>query len=219
MTTCPDCHRRYITAEEWDALPHGALVPGDLCRADTAPDWTCDRIAADLRAKADAELLTLARRIPPGVLAALARTDRRPVVYLAHPVGAPTVDGIHANLARARRWYWWLRQQTDWSISISWMAEVLACLEAGAVETEERVRGLANCTAQVERCDAIVLCGGRVSAGMAIERDHAIANGVRVIDLTNRGEEPDGIESLVLDGDLDINGSLAIEAAGCGRGG
>jgi hypothetical protein len=117
-------------------------------------------------------------------------TPRLPVVYLAHPVGAPTVEGVLANLAAARRWLWALRTASTWSIAAPWIGAVQAALEAGTSEAEERARGLVDMLAQVERCDGIVLVGGRVSAGMALERDHAIKHGLAVVDLTGLGEEP-----------------------------
>ena len=45
----------------------------------------------------------------------------------------------------------------------------------GADKVARDLRGLADDLAAVERCDAIVLVGGRVSSGMAMERDHAKA--------------------------------------------
>lgn len=114
----------------------------------------------------------------------------RPVVYLAHPVGAATTEAVRANLAAAKRWLWALRCATDWSICAPWIPAVEAVLDAGVPEAVERTRGLADDLAVVERCDAIVLCGGRVSSGMAMERDHAASRGLRVVDLTALGEEP-----------------------------
>lgn len=120
------------------------------------------------------------------------------VVYLAAPV-SPTAEQlakcgdpdlavgatILRNLKRARRWLRWLVERTEWSIVASWMPYV-ETLD----EERWRARGLADDLAVVERCDAIVLVGGRVSSGMAIERDHAVARGLRVVDLTAFGEEP-----------------------------
>jgi hypothetical protein len=119
-----------------------------------------------------------------------AAVSQRAVVYLAHPVGAPTADGVRANLARAKRWLWALRQASQWSICAPWIPAVEAVLDSGAPEHEHRERGLADDLAVVERCDAIVLCGGRVSHGMALERDHAVATGAVFLDLTGYGEEP-----------------------------
>lgn len=112
------------------------------------------------------------------------------VVYLAHPVGADTVEGVQDNLRAARRWLWALRQATDWSLAAPWIGDVLAGIEAGAAEPDERGRGLVDMFALIERCDAIVLVGGRVSAGMAAELAHARAHGLEVIDLIGTGAEP-----------------------------
>jgi hypothetical protein len=117
-------------------------------------------------------------------------TPRLPVVYLAAPVGAASPDGIRANLARAKRWLWALRCASTWSICAPWIPAVEAVLDAGVPEAVERTRGLADDLAVVERCDGIVLVGGRVSSGMALERDHAIAHGLAIVDLTGLGEEP-----------------------------
>lgn len=107
------------------------------------------------------------------------------VVYLCHPVGAESVVGINANLARARRWLKALVDATDWSIVVSWMPYVEALDEAGY-----RERGLADDLAVIERCNGVVLVGGRVSSGMALERDHALAVNLPVFDLTGLGDEP-----------------------------
>jgi len=148
------------------------------------------RLRAEERAESDAAILADAACLPPGVLARLAascRAGRRPVVYLAHSVGAATVEGVRANLAAAKRWLWALRCATDWSICAPWIPAVEAVLDSGAAEHAERERGLVDDLAVVERCDAIVLVGGRVSSGMALERDHASACGLLVIDLTDLG--------------------------------
>lgn len=142
---------------------------------------------------------------------AAADAGRTRVVYLGCPV-VPTAEQIAewtrdsrpvdpalilswittANLARARRWLWWLRSHTAWSVCAPWIPAVQAAIDNGADEATERARGLADDLAVLGRCDAIVLCGGRISAGMAIERDHAIAHGLAVIDLSMAGPEPGG---------------------------
>ena len=59
-------------------------------------------------------------------------------------------------------------------------------------EEKWRARGLTDDLAVGERCDAIGLVGGRVSSGMALERDHAAKARLIVVDLTGQGEEPPG---------------------------
>ena len=104
------------------------------------------------------------------------------VVYIAHPLGADPLQR-EVNRARAARWVMWaaicgVAPVADWIIL------------SGQEDDSFRDRGLAIDVALVARCDEIWLCGGRVSPGMAIERDAAIAAGVRVVDLTALGEEP-----------------------------
>lgn len=121
---------------------------------------------------------------------------RAAVVYLAAPVGAPDIERVIANLRRAKRWLWALRSASSWSICAPWIPAVEAVLDSGATEHEERARGLADDLAVVERRDAIVLVGGRVTAGMELERDHAVARGLLVIDLTGMGAEPPAADAL-----------------------
>jgi nucleoside 2-deoxyribosyltransferase len=107
------------------------------------------------------------------------------IVYLAHPVSAPDAAGVAANIQRSLRWLSWLVHHTQHAISAPWLAYVQALLE----ETH-RARGLTDDLAMLERCDAIVLVGDRVSAGMALESGHARHHRIPVIDLTYDVGEP-----------------------------
>jgi hypothetical protein len=107
---------------------------------------------------------------------------RKLVAYLAHPVSAPTQAGIDANLANARAWLKFLVDVTPWAISCPWMPYV-ECLP-DTPGNPYRERGLADDLAMVERHDLVILVGGRVSAGMQMERDHAVKHGIRVVDLS-----------------------------------
>lgn len=109
----------------------------------------------------------------------------RPVLYMAHPLGAPEAAGVRANLERAMRWLAWLRRTFPETTFIApWIATVLA----GADEHDpvQREAGLVDDCAVVERCDGIVLCGGRESSGMTREATRAR----RAWDLTGLGDEP-----------------------------
>jgi hypothetical protein len=127
------------------------------------------------------------------------------IVYLAHPV-APTPEqlqrfarspffpsadlsevAVNANLASARRWLRFLVLNTDWAISAPWMPYVEALGEDGGAMRE---RGLRDDCMMAARCDAIALTGGRISSGMARERDAAMRVGRAVIDLTDLGSSP-----------------------------
>lgn len=73
MTTCPDCNRPLVSAEEWDAMPEYEPLKSDRCYESVDPrgDQWCARLATDLRANADAALLARARALPPGLLEAV----------------------------------------------------------------------------------------------------------------------------------------------------
>lgn len=100
------------------------------------------------------------------------------VVYLAHPVGGD----VERNLIAARELY---RRYTEWhpwvAIVAPWITE---CELWDDADPEQRRLGLERCMAVVAKCDQIWLCGPRVSEGMALERDAAMAAGVVVIDRT-----------------------------------
>lgn len=106
------------------------------------------------------------------------------VVYLAHPVSGD----VAANIARAMRWLRWLMDnEPDVAFCCPWLPYLDVLNEDNA---EHRARGLRDDVEIAKRCDGIVLCGGRLSGGMALERDAVIAAGGFVIDLTGFGDEP-----------------------------
>jgi hypothetical protein len=118
------------------------------------------------------------------------RFDGLPVVYVAHPVGADTATGIAANVARAHRWLaWLLAAEPDVAFCMPWAPYVATLPE----DAHNRARGLRDDLAMVGRCDAIVLVGGRLSSGMALERAEARRLGLAVHDWTRLGEEPPAI--------------------------
>jgi hypothetical protein len=138
------------------------------------------------------------------------------VVYLAHPV-APTKEQLDApqvsislsetrparefypdevsdaavrfNLDSARTWLRWLITHTDWAISMPWMPYVETLNDA---TSSHRHRGLRDDCLMASRCDAIILCGGRVSSGMAMERDAVQKAGKAVVSLVDLGPQPPG---------------------------
>jgi hypothetical protein len=107
----------------------------------------------------------------------------RPVVilYVAHPIGGD----VDANVQRLLRWMSWLRRSYPETM---FTAPYAVDLLSGADDYDpvQRAAGIAKNCALVSRLHGIVLVGGRVSSGMAEERDHAHA----VADLTYLGEEP-----------------------------
>jgi len=104
------------------------------------------------------------------------------VVYIAHPLGAG--EDRQSNLARAARWVAWAATRKNVAPVADWI------VLASQLSEELRQLGLQIDCSIVERCDELWLVGGRVSPGMVVERDHARACGVRVVDLTGLGEEP-----------------------------
>jgi hypothetical protein len=109
------------------------------------------------------------------------------VIYLAHPVGAATPDGIKANLARAKRWYRWIAKSFNVSIVADWLT---ICEVLDDANQADRDHGLDMDIAAIERCDELWLVGGRISNGMGLERDAAEDFNLRIVDLTFLGEEP-----------------------------
>lgn len=120
----------------------------------------------------------------------------RHVLYVAHPLGAPDARGIQANILRALRWLAWLRKTYP---NITFIAPWIAAVLAGADDSDPAAReaGLVDDCAVVERCDGIVLCGGRISSGMRREMEHRWGSREEggpfeseVYDLTAVGAEP-----------------------------
>lgn len=105
---------------------------------------------------------------------------------------------IRANIDRAMRWLDWLRRAfPETTFTAPWIASILA----GADDSDpaQREAGMRDNEAIIERCDGIVLCGGRVSTGMRREMDHGIQSRIELdvaarpfvaYDLTGMGAEP-----------------------------
>lgn len=108
------------------------------------------------------------------------------VGYLAHPVGPSRTseeqEARSANIRNALGWLRFLVDHTPWSISAPWLPYVMT-LE----EEIYRDRGIADDLAGLERCDLVVLCGGRISPGMEAEAAFARKKSIPVVDLTSLG--------------------------------
>lgn len=141
----------------------------------------------------------------------------RQILYVAHPL-APTEDEIASrlpgsndvarrdatkwalqdNLQRALRWLAWLRKSFPETTFIApWIAAVMSGEDDA--DPAAREAGLVDDCAVVERCDGIVLCGGRISSGMRREMEHSWGKPEEggpfqqvVHDLTPGGVEPPG---------------------------
>lgn len=95
---------------------------------------------------------------------------------------------VACNLARAKRWMAWLTAADDGCAFVApWITAVEILRDDVA---EDRARGMRDNMVSLRRCDALVLVGGRISPGMALERAEAEVYGLTVIDATDMGEEP-----------------------------
>jgi hypothetical protein len=109
-------------------------------------------------------------------------------VYLAHPLGAPTREGVEANKARARRWIRWVYDNfKDVAVVADWL---ITCDVLDDFNPEHRAHGMKMNKAIIPRCDEFWMFGGRVSNGMQDESITAIDSQRRIFDLTWLGEEP-----------------------------
>jgi len=118
---------------------------------------------------------------------------RFPVIYVAHPLAAPTSEERQRNRANAARWVAWVAAQ-GYAPVATWIT-----LSGQWEETEEsREFGLLIDCTLVERCDAVWLVGGRISSGMRREADHALAHGIPVVDLTHYGALPPQVGRILI---------------------
>lgn len=121
------------------------------------------------------------------------------LVYLAHPVrdyddGKTTRDRA-ANIEAGKLWLKWFLLHTDWSICAHWLSY---CVSVGEYDRAYGAqvmgeRGMSDDIVALDRCDGIVLCGGRITAGMAHELEFARAKNKWVLDLTGLGRLPPGV--------------------------
>jgi hypothetical protein len=102
-------------------------------------------------------------------------------VYIAHPLSAPTREGIEANRQNAARWVGWLARE----FHIAPVADWIVLTGQWEETAENRALGLSIDCELVARCDEMWMVGGRVSDGMLIEAKHAKV----VRDLTRFGYE------------------------------
>lgn len=109
----------------------------------------------------------------------------RNVVYIAHPLGSETPKDREANRRKASRWVAWAA-----SIGVAPVADWIILTGQWEETPENRALGLDCDLSTIERCHELWLVGGRLSAGMLTEAEHAYVSGVRVRDLRRFGIEP-----------------------------
>lgn len=111
---------------------------------------------------------------------------RRLVAYVAHPVAGD----VERHLAQARRWLRWL---IDTHPSIAFAIPWLPYVEVSDdTNPAHRIRGVEDDLAMLDRCDQLVLVGGRLSPGMELEVSRARHRGLPVIDYLHLGPLPPG---------------------------
>jgi hypothetical protein len=134
------------------------------------------------------------------------------IVYLAHPV-APTGaeynealaelgrDARHRTQPEAARalcvkrnvdsayvWFRWVVENApNWDVTMPWAPYIHSWGDDGG---PRRAADLQKMVRIAARHDAIVLCGGRVSEGMAVERNGLIRAGKAYVDLSDLGPTP-----------------------------
>jgi hypothetical protein len=108
------------------------------------------------------------------------------MIYLAHPLGADTKEGIQRNLHNAKLWFKWACDHywPDAAFNMSW---VMNCEVYDDANAEDRDRGMQRNYQHIKRCDELWLLGPRVSNGMEEEARFARRIGQPVYDLTNEG--------------------------------
>jgi hypothetical protein len=87
--------------------------------------------------------------------------------------GIGRIEDIAArdNVGRALQWLAWLRKSFPETTFIApWIASILSGEQDS--DPKQREAGLVDDCAVVERCDGMVLCGGRISNGMDREARH-----------------------------------------------
>ena len=110
------------------------------------------------------------------------------VIYFAHPLGAPTKEGVAANIAKAKRWVRWIYDNfKNVAVVADWL---ITCEVLDDHNPEHRAHGMRMNTALIPLCGEFWMVGGRISTGMGAEHGLALEHTRKVFDLTWLGEEP-----------------------------
>ena len=104
------------------------------------------------------------------------------IIYIAHPVGAGTKEGIEANLADLRRIIKKVNLETKNIIPFCpYYADVVSMDDNNSLE---RKRGIMNDTKVLKSgiIDELWLTGDRVSKGMTEELELCMRLGIKIVD-------------------------------------
>lgn len=101
------------------------------------------------------------------------------LVYMAHPVAGDVKGNIERAtiLLSALK----IKHEMTHQIIAPWIHEVTIFDDA---DPEQRRRGLDKCRDMIALCDELWLCGPEISGGMRQELEHARANEVQVLNMT-----------------------------------
>src|SRR5690606_31901635 len=100
--------------------------------------------------------------------------------YLAHPLSAETPEEMESNRRNAEAWCTWVAKHFRGIIPIAPWVAFSRCLEETPLN---RSWGLSMDKEVIRLCEGVILCGGRVSAGMREELASKFTH-QPVIDLT-----------------------------------
>jgi hypothetical protein len=107
------------------------------------------------------------------------------VVYLDHPLGDAGTLEYHDNIANSGKWLDFLVSCTPWVVIAPW-AFYAQHLHGHAMEVRRGVDTLH----MIDRCDMVVLCGGRLAPHSRLVTKRARGRGVPLLDLGPMGFEP-----------------------------
>lgn len=121
--------------------------------------------------------------------------DLHPLRYYPEPDGREKI-ALCRNVKRAKVWRDWLRSTfAEVTFVAPWIGDV--AMGDDDSDPAQRERGMRDNCALITKLDGVVLCGPRISAGMAAERDAWIRAAdlvgiydVGIYDLTSLGATP-----------------------------
>ena len=108
------------------------------------------------------------------------------IVYIAHPIGAPTKQGIENNLADLRRIV--RKINLEYPDIVPFVPYYVDIVSMDDNNLSERARGMQNDMAILLSgvVDELWLTGNRISEGMTSERKIAYAKNIPVTDMINK---------------------------------
>ena len=140
---------------------------------------TSHLLGLELADAARANIVKLRQRDPQGSNQEASRDrGKEKVVYISHPLAGD----LEENIRKAEEWIAWA---ADFCLPLApWVS-----IAKHWNEEQDRARGLLLDKRAIELCDAIFLCGDRLSPGMREELEYAKSLGLQVFDFLNTTKE------------------------------